>query len=608
MIATPVAASIDTAAAVPEAAPSDRFAWPLVALALVAPWWLPLLSQPITTFYKEWLFAVALGFAGLAFAPLAFGGPSLRRQPMFAACLALMAVLVLQALFVDGVWRRAVLMVASVAFFAFTMVLGQSVRQRRGADAVSWVATCLFVAALGSCVFALLQLLGIKLPFAVLPWAGGRLYGNLAQANHFADLLWIGCAAAAVLYAAGRLKLVPALAAVVVLQAFTVLSGSRMVWVFVVVLALLGLAARLRHPSADARRLGSALLALAALHVAVVAAVSASGVLEAFAITSAEQRISSGDSADSNRQRLWFWRVGLDAVHQHPLLGVGAGRFAGHALELATQVPESPPAGADTQAHNVFLQIAAELGAPVALLVAACLALWLAAAWRRARRHPEILGAFALMAPILVHANLEHPLAYLYFLGTLGLLIGLVPNEPSPAAPAPPVPAEETAPLPSNALRFASFAVLLGAIGAYVQYNPVERAMQVLQAQVRAGSAPQPSQALAARLAAIPAWSAFGDYAELIAVVTAVPTAADARAWLGRCNRVVAIGPTAHLLARCATAAQAAGDARRASWLANGLCKVYPDSAPVLIESMLLVELASPAVANLESRCVDRVK
>jgi hypothetical protein len=141
-----------------------------------------------------------------------------------------------------------------------------------------------------------------------------------------------------------------------------------------------------------------------------------------------------------------------------------------------------------------------------------------------------------------------------------------------------------------------------------VQYNPVERAMQVLQAQVRAGTAPQPSQPLATRLAAIPSWSVFADYAELIAVVSAVPTPADARSWLSRCERIVAIGPTAHLLARCATAAQAAGEARRASHFANALCQVYPDSAPVLIDSMLLVEQASPAVANLESRCVDRVK
>jgi hypothetical protein len=133
-------------------------------------------------------------------------------------------------------------------------------------------------------------------------------------------------------------------------------------------------------------------------------------------------------------------------------------------------------------------------------------------------------------------------------------------------------------------------------------------AMQVLQAQVRAGSAPQPSPPLSLRLSTIPSWSVFGDYAELMAVISAVPTPANARDWLNRCERVLAIGPTPHLLARCATAAQAAGDARRASHLANGLCKVYPDSAPVLIESMLLVEQVSPAVSDLESRCVDRVK
>jgi hypothetical protein len=226
--------------------------------------------------------------------------------------------------------------------------------------------------------------------------------------------------------------------------------------------------------------------------------------------------------------------------------------------------------------------------------------LWLVSAWRSARHHPEVLGILALTAPILIHANLEHPLAYVHFLAVLGLLMGLVP----PAVPA----TQTAAPMSTNALRFAAFAVLAGAIVAYVQYHPVERAMQLLQAKVRTGAAPQLDPTLAVRLDAVPRWSAFADYADLIAVISAVPTPANAHAWLKRCERVVAIGPTPHLLARCATAAQAAGDSRRASYLANGLCKVYPDSAPVLIESMLLVEQVSPAVSHLESRCVDRAR
>jgi O-antigen ligase len=581
---------------------SDRFAWPLLALGLIVPWWLPWLSQPIVTFYKEWICVVALGFAGLAFAPLAGDRIAWRRQPMLAAALAVVALLVVQSVLLDGVWRKAVLTAASVGFFIFTLLLGRSLWQRRGEDSLLWLGRCLIAAALGSCLFAALQLTGLQLPFVLVRMAE-RVYGNVAQANHFADLLWLGCVATVLLFAWGRLRAAPAIATVAVLQAFCVFSGSRMVWVFAAVTVALGLACRARNPAPTSRRFGAALIAVGVAQIVVSVAVSASGALDAFGIASAEQRMESAGGKESTAKRLWFWRAGLDAAVEHPLLGVGVGRFSGHALELSMQTSNGPRDGADTQAHNVFIQIAAELGLPLALFVAACLALWLAAAWRRAREHPIALGILALAAPILIHANLEHPLAYLNFLGLLGLLIGHVP-ERDPEAPADAV----ADAVPSNALRFASFAVLVGAMAAYVQYGQVERAMQVLQTQASKGVVLQPSQPLAARLAAIPAWSAFGDYAELMEAISSVPTPANAAAFVRRCDRAVTLGPTAHLLARCATASQVAGNARRATYLANALCTLYPDSANVLIESMLLVERSNTGLAELNSRCVDRVK
>ncbi|HEY2189339.1 MAG TPA: hypothetical protein VGH48_12330, partial [Caldimonas sp.] len=73
-----------------------------------------------------------------------------------------------------------------------------------------------------------------------------------------------------------------------------------------------------------------------------------------------------------------------------------------------------------------------------------------------------------------------------------------------------------------------------------------------------------------------------------------------------RCERAVAFGPTARLLARCATILQIAGQPERASYFANGLCKVYPEAAPTLIESMTFVARTSRAVEDLRSTCVQR--
>jgi O-antigen ligase/polysaccharide polymerase Wzy-like membrane protein len=258
------------------------------------------------------------------------------------------------------------------------------------------------------------------------------------------------------------------------------------------------------------------------------------------------------------------------------------------------------PNAADAQAHNVFLQLAAECGIPLALAALVALAVWLGRAWNASAHRPETVAVVALALPIVVHANLEHPLGYLYFLGLLGVLIGHVRADPVAATAAP------TTKPPGDAMRFASFAVLVaGALG-YVQFTQVERATQSLAAQMRAGAPPQPTLELGTRLDAVPRWSVFGDYAELVELIAVVPTAANAAELAPRCERALAFGPTPPLLARCATIQQVAGHRDRASYFANALCRLYPGAEPRLIESMTFVGGKSPAAEDVRSDCVRR--
>jgi O-antigen ligase len=601
------AAAADPLPAAPSLAPSatasERHStvpadWFAIAVGLVLPWWLPLLSQTAPTFYKEWLFVLAFAFAGLIGKPLAAPASArTRADPMVLAAIAAIAVLLVQAFAFPGVAPRATLAILSAAFFIFSIALGRRIGERRD-DSLAWIAKCLLVAALGSCLLAAAQLLLPGLPL-VLPRTGPRLSANVAQANHFCDLLWLGCVATAYLHASGRLGARMAIALVVVMQAFAATSGARMAWLYAVGLGLLGVLCWWQRRDEASRRLGVALMALVIGYGLVTAIFAGTGLLESFGITSAEQRVAGGSSEGSTAQRLWFWRVGIGAAVDHPLWGVGAGRFPGEGLDLAMRVLVAPNGAADAQAHNIFVQLAAECGIPLALVVAAALVVWMVRAWR-GTRGAETFAVIAMALPILIHANLEHPLGYLYFLGLLGLLFGQLRGEPAaPVDAAPPRGSPEL-------LRYASFVVLAIAALAYVQFTQVERAMQLLAAQVRAGATPQPTRELAARLDAVPRWSLFGDYAELIALISAQPSAANADELSQRCERSVAIGPSPQLLARCATILQVAGRAERAAYFANALCKIYPEAAPTLIQSMTYVEQTSPAVENLRSTCVTR--
>jgi len=573
--------------------------WIALAVALVVPWWLPVLAATVPTFYKEWLFALALGFAGLIAKPTASGDRSRERaDPFVFAAIAAIVVLLLQAVVLDGVWRRAALTIFFAAFFVFAIVLGRAMRERSD-ESLAWIAKCLLVAALGSCLLAAAQLMLPGLP-GVLALSGPRLYANVGQANHFCDLLWLGSVAAAFLYARRTLGAKTALALVVALLAFSTTSGSRMAWLYAVGLGALGAFVRWRIGGPFGRRFGGALIAVTVVYAVVATAIAASGALAALGLTSAEQRASIGEAGQSDAQRVWYWRVAAETARDHPLFGVGVGRFAGEGLALAMRSANAVPNAADAQAHNVFLQLAAECGIPLALAVLVALAVWLGRAARATSHRPETVAVVALALPILVHANLEHPLGYLYFLGLLGLLVGHVRGDPV-GAPAPP-----TTKVTADTMRFAGFAVLVAAAIGYLQFTQVERATQLLAAQMRVGAPPQPTVELGARLDAVPRWSVFGDYAELVELIAVVPNSANAAGLASRCERALAFGPSTPLLARCATIQQVAGHPDRASYFANALCRLYPGAEPTLIQSMTFVGGKSPAAEDVRSDCVRR--
>jgi O-antigen ligase len=578
---------------------NDRAAWWLLGSGLISACWLAFYPLPFLEFYKEWVFVVTLAMASLSLRP-ARNVPRLVAHPLVVGCLVILAALFMQA-FREGLWPRAVLMALYVGFFVFAIAAGRQMKQ--APDSLVYLSWSLLVAALGSCVFAALQLnwIGFELPLVAARPGNHRVTGNMAQSNHLADLLWLGSVAAAYLGARRRLGLGVMAAAMLTLQVFVQFSGSRMPWLYAAMVTLLAMAVIWRGRSAELRRMSAGLLLLATLFVTSAWAISASGALDLFGVESGAARIASGRASSGDHKRLWFWKTGVDAALSEPLTGVGVGRYVGHAHELTMRISESPRAGAEAHAHNLFLQLAAELGIPVAVLVAACVAAWLITALRRAISDVEALAVLTLSGLILVHANLEYPLWYAYFLGTLGLLAGHMP--------------ERATELPSASVagrglgtRFAAVAVLLVAAFAYIQFGHLAAAMQRVVTQVGVGAAPQRDAVLEKALADLPRWSPYRDYAESILLMTALPEKGNAAELAARCDRAVKWGPTPYLLSRCATAYQVAGQHVRASYFANSVCKIFPLSDLTLIQSMNYVGAKSPEAMEVASDCIERKK
>jgi O-antigen ligase len=172
--------------------------------------------------------------------------------------------------------------------------------------------------------------------------------------------------------------------ALVPLLAALALTGSRGAWIALVCGLVVG-AALARQPARHGAGLGSS---RAAAGAALVLVAAVAGVAAAVA------------AAGTGGDRPAYWRAALGDARSAPVLGSGAGTFAGYWSEHRT-IDRNVQ-----DAHSLYLETLAELG-PVGLgLLAGTLVVPLVAAFR-SRLEPHTAGAAAAFAAFAVHAGVD---------------------------------------------------------------------------------------------------------------------------------------------------------------------------------------------------------
>ena len=284
--------------------------------------------------------------------------------------------------------------------------------------------------------------IGLLQYFGATSWLGvwvnhtnpGEAFGNLRQRNQFASLMNIGLAALVwwVIHVsrkdAGRHigQIGPALALAVLLGAGNAASSSRtglLQLVMVVVLSLFW-HQRARHHQATSqtgRALPWVLLtAVLAYSLATWALPWLQGLNPMQ--SSAVGRLSAGDSVCGSR--LTLWRNVLFLIGEKPWLGWGWGEL--DYAHFITLYPGARFCDILDNAHNLPLQLAVELGVPLAVVLcgAGVWLAWRARPWREldSTRHM----AWAILMVILLHSLLEYPLWYGPFQMAAGLCVWLL--------------------------------------------------------------------------------------------------------------------------------------------------------------------------------------
>jgi O-antigen ligase len=394
------------------------------------PFLVPYHQQPVLSFFPEWL-AAALGIAAALTRLVGRGVPAVSLPVPALWLVALAVFLVAQAASGTHAYSQLSLLGALYVLYAVLMVwLGAHLTRTLGIERVTTtLAAFLLAGALANSLGGVIQFYGQARLFqdVIAELHGNRAYGNIAQANLYANYLALGEGALLFLWLRARVQTAYALPALALLVIGSALSGSRGALLYALWYAALGgLAVRLRDRDA-ARRLRSAAFGVAALTVIAYFAVPAFN--DAFLPTppgeSTLHRVLASP-VEHAEPRLQAWRIALRVVLGAPLAGVGVGEFAGAAFDSGLDSSLARIGEVWTSPHNLPLQLLAETGLIGTVLALGGLCVW---GWQTARRYwiDPAVASWWIIAAVgieLIHSMIEFPLWSAHFLGVTALLVG----------------------------------------------------------------------------------------------------------------------------------------------------------------------------------------
>jgi O-antigen ligase len=519
------------------------------SLFALASWLMPNHYSPWLSFHGEMMMGLAL-FVVLV--PALWGGPglSLTLPRMVVATAFFALVPLLQNAF--GLIRfagDAWMVMLFLLSFALAQVAGQRLSTRFSIEVFFDVMAGLFVtAAICSVGLQLYQWLGLHGlgVFAVELAPRHPPYANVSQPNHLATMLFLAIVGVLYLHQRAHIRLVATAVAIVFIQFGLAMTASRTAWLLMTLLVVTLLLARRRF--------------VRNLSVSAIVALSASFLLllVLWPLLNDLMLLSPGRSFSVQSQvgpRPLLWATMLDAIAQQPVLGYGWNQ----GLVAQDVVVDRHPANGRliSNSHNLVLDLMVWNGIPLGLLIAGLLAMWFWRSWQESKNAVEIYILLAVTG-VFLHAMLEFPLSYLYFLLPVGLMMGALDSERRERM--------LSVPLGSVSL-LGALTALLGAAVVY-EYVEVEANTRTLQFE-KARIGTDRIQSSAPELRVLTQWSAF------LQVARIEPTVGMSPDELARMHEVVERFPYSGIQLTVATADGLNGRSAEAERMLSRLCRLH---------------------------------
>lgn len=384
-------------------------------IAIALSWLIPNQYQPWLSFYREsWMAGALLIFAvaGLMAGRQPLPWPASASLLFMTSLIPLMQVLVGQQLFAGTAWT------VSAYLFATALAVLAGARWTQLSPGLSTdivLAACLLGALLsvGIQVWQRLQL-DPHVLWLIQTSSRGRPFGNLGQPNLLSLLLVWGLIGLWWFHLTRRVGGAGAVVMAACLMCGLVMTQSRWIWLaLIVTLAAVWLWRRVLQ-------IGRLQMVIVVGLVAWYAALSVVWISFSPGGSEAPRGLAAQTEVGPRPQG---WVMVIDGLLRHPWSGYGWGQGVRAHNEVALDY--APLHEVYTYSHNVLLDLLVWNGLPLGVLLLATIGLWSFRSVRRVSAAEDALLLLALAA-FGVHALLEWPHAYSYFLLPAGVMVGIV--------------------------------------------------------------------------------------------------------------------------------------------------------------------------------------
>ena len=284
---------------------------------------------------------------------------------------------------------------------------------------VCWL---LLIIASVTSLMAMVQWLGFESSvYGIMQLKGNRPYANFGQPNNLATFLIVGLMGALFLYEKHKASLwllIPSSLSILFAICLTQSRTSLLVCIFICIYWVIK--QYKNKPRLNFIKLfgwAATYFLIAGYLLPIIAQVMTTSVGEAVTHTA-----SLAQRAGSGHERLGMWMQIIHAIGERPWFGYGWNQTS---VAVVESIHFNTVQVWFNSAHNIVLDLLVWNGLPLGFLIIAYFAIWLFWLSKNAKDTISIV-AILMVSAILMHAMLEFPQRYAYFLLPMGFLLGLI--------------------------------------------------------------------------------------------------------------------------------------------------------------------------------------